>query len=210
MSALTTEKLCIRNGKFEIRNVDLLLEEGQTGVLTGKSGSGKSTLIYAIGGAIPPESGYIYYGGRQMYEAEREIRKEMSLVYAQPNFNTELTPKILGKEIHKFEPWFEGQAFLAGMEQLGVDSAMRVKLLSEEQQRKMMVLMALCRKPKLLVMDEGTTGMEEASRMEIWEMIREYRKNRELTLLCSTHHEEEIAAADHVWNLEENTCHSVG
>ena len=209
MSALKTEKLCMKNGKFEIRNVDIFLEEGETGVLTGKSGSGKSTVIHTIGGAIRPESGYIYYGGRQMYEDEREIRREMSVVYSLPNFNTELTPKVLGKELKKFEPWFENQAFLEGLKQLMVDPNLRVKLLSEEQQRKMMVLMALCRKPKLLLMDDATTGMEEDSRQELWKIIMEYRTKRTLTILYSTHHEEEIAGADHVGNLKEHTCHAV-
>lgn len=199
--ALEIERLYVRRGNFLLADVNLSVEENSICAVAGKSGSGKSTLMGAVGGAVRPAAGRICYAGRQMYEDEAAIRREMSVIYDAPNFNTEMKPEKLIREIRKFEPWFDEKSCTIYMQQLELNPKLRVKLYSESMQRKLMLAFALSRKPKLLVMDEATSGVSRESRKIMWEMIHTYRKEYPLTVLFTTHHEEEIAGADQVLSL---------
>lgn len=206
MTELKVKNLYVQQGEFWLENVNLQLEQGQTGVLVGKSASGRTTLLSTIAGAIRPASGKILYQGKEMYEDEKEIRKRMSVVYAQPNFNMELTPRRLEKEISRFEPWFDHEAFASYRKKLELETEMRVKLYPENLQRKLLLAFALGRKPSFLLMDEVTSSADETSRKQMWELIGDYRKEHLLTILYASHNEEEILQAQQVWMLEHGTC----
>lgn len=200
--ALEIEKLYARRGAFWLKDVNLVIEEEKIHAVTGKSGSGKSTLIRAVGGAVRPEAGCIRYFGQEMYENEREIRTRMSVVYDTPNFNIELKPDGLVKELCKFEPWFDQSRYVQMMSEMELNRQIKVKLYSEGQQRKLMLILALCRNPELLVMDEATSGMDRASRAAMWKLIVDYRQKNPLSVLFTTHHEEELYVADRIWQVE--------
>ena len=174
MQALTIEKLYLKRGSFLLRDFNMELEAGQIHVIVGKSGSGKSTLFRAIGGALRPEAGRILYYGKEMYEDELKIRKRMSVIYDAPNFNMELSPERLAREWKKFEPWFDRETFTSYMNRL----------------------------PELLVMHEVTSGVDTQTRQMMWEMVEKYRSKQELTILFSSHHEEELLLADRIWDLD--------
>lgn len=202
-NALEIEKLYGRRGSFWLKDVNLVIEEEKIHAVTGKSGSGKSTLIRAVGGAVRQEAGCIRYFGKEMYENERKIRKRMSVVYDSPNFNIELKPDGLVRELCKFEPWFDQPRYVQMMSEMELNRQIKVKLYSEGQQRKLMLILALCRKPELLVMDEATSGMDRASRAVMWKLIVDYRQKNPLSVLFTTHHEEELYVADRIWQVED-------
>lgn len=202
-NALEVEKLYIRRGSFWLKDVNLQLGEEKIHAIAGKSGSGKSTLIRAIGGAVRPDAGCIRYFGSEMYEAEKEIRRKMSVVYDTPNFNVELKPDRLIKELAKFEPWMDQQKYVQLMQEMELDRQMKIKLYSEGQQRKLMLILALCRQPQLLIMDEATSGMDRTSRAAMWKLIADYREKKPLSVIFTTHHEEEMYVADRIWYMED-------
>lgn len=201
MNALEGEKLYVKRGDFWLRDVNLQVPTEQIHAIVGKGGSGKSTLIRAIGGAVRPDAGCIRYDGKEMWEDEKAIRKRMSVVYDTPNFNIELKPDRLVKELSKFEPWFDKERYVCLMGQMELNRQMRVKLYSEGQQRKLMLILALCRNPELLVMDEVTSGVDRESRAAMWEMVEDYRKKHSVSVLFTTHHEEEMYIADRIWHM---------
>ena len=137
-----------------------------------------------------------------MYEDELKIRKRMSVIDDAPNFNMELSPERLAREWKKFEPWFDREAFTSYMNRLELEMNQRVKLYSVEKCRKLMLALALSRKPELLVMDEVTSGVDTQTRQMMWEMVEKYRSKQELTILFSSHHEEELLLADRIWDLD--------
>ena len=89
------------------------------------------------------------------------------------------------------------------MNRLELEMNQRVKLYSVEKCRKLMLALALSRNPELLVMDDVTSGVDTQSRQVMWEIVERYRSKQELTILFSSHHEEELLLADRVWNLDE-------
>lgn len=126
----------------------------------------------------------------------------MSVIYDAPNFNMELSPERLAREWKKFEPWFDRETFTSYMNRLELEMNQRVKMYSIEKSRKLMLALALSRKPELLVMDEVTSGVDTQTRQMMWEMVEKYRSKQELTILFSSHHEEELLLADRIWNLD--------
>lgn len=194
--ALQTEKLYLRWGAFMVCNVSLRVEMGQMLAVGGKGRAGKSTLIRGIGGALDPEAGRITYWGKELCEDEARIRRQMSVVYDAPNFNTEFKADRLARELAKHEPFFDREAFLTYMEQMELDIGMRVKMYAPDMQKKLMLILAVCRGPQLLVIDEPTRGADADSKKRMWDLIEDYRKRSGAAVVYTAHHEEEILRAD--------------
>lgn len=192
VKALELENVYYKQGSFYLNDINLQVNKNDTIALVGKSGAGKSTLIRLIGNAAVSDSGIIRYFGKELYEDEKAIRASMSVIYDESNFNTEMKGISLAKEIKKFEPNFSMEKFSEYMSELELDANMRIRFYSKGMQRKYALALALARSPKLLVMDEVTSGVDEASRDALWKLVDEYRTNNELTIIFSTHHEKDI------------------
>lgn len=192
MNVLELEKVYLKRGDFILHNITFAIEEGEIVALSGRTGAGKSTLIQIIGNALLVDVGKICYFGKERYENELEIRKSISVVYDEPNFNIEMKAGKLAKEIQKFEPWFDMDEFSRRMQLLGLDADKRVKQYSKGMQKKFMLILALCRHPQLLIMDELTSGVDEDSRQEMISIIEEYKKENTLTILFSSHNQTDL------------------
>lgn len=199
MAKLELQKIYQKAGTFCLKDIHFSLETNTVTAIIGRSGAGKSTLIRLIAQAEIPEVGRILYDGKEMYEDEYTIRKKMSVVYDAPNFNTELKAGKLARKLQKMEPWFDMEQFDKYMEFAELDKDIRVKQYSTGMQKKFMLILALCRQPEILVMDEPTSAVDPVSRKEMVALLRKYRKERELTVLFSTHNYEDVdEVADYV------------
>lgn len=185
MNALELQSIYLRRGNFILRDIRFSIEEGETVALVGGTGSGKSSLIALIGNAVQADAGKILYFGRELWEDEVQIRKSLAVMYETPNFNVEMKAGRLANEVSRFEPWFDMEFFHRGMEFFGLDEMGRIKLYSRRMKKKYMLLLALCRRPALLVMDDPFGGLEEEEREKMWKLIRDYRKDNGLTVLFS-------------------------
>lgn len=202
MTELELQKIYQRAGNFFLKDINFSMEKGSVTALIGRSGAGKSTLIRLIAQAEIPEVGKILYEGREMYEDEKNIRSRLSVVYDKPNFNMELKAGRLAEKIKKIEPDFSMDMFQKYMEIAQLDRSMKIKQYSTGMQKKYMLILALCRQPELLLMDEPTSAVDPVSREEMLQMIRDYRSRQNVTILFSTHNYEDIEAiADHVMLL---------
>lgn len=202
MTALELQKLYYRQGNFMIHNVNLSLGESECVALIGASGSGKTTLIKLIGNVMRADVGRITYFGKEMYEDEREIRRRMSVLFSEPNFNEHMKTLQLMEELKKFEPWIDMEAFQRYMSEFGISNRKKIKELSTGTLRKYMLIIALCRQPELLIMDEPTSGLDEKSRERVWQVIMEYKKKHKVGILFTTHHKDEVERyADRVLEL---------
>jgi len=203
MNALELEHVYFERGLFVLADLNFELKTGETVAISGRSGSGKTTLFELIGNVIRPAGGYIRFFGKEMYEAEAEIRKLVSFIFAEPNFNCERRIDHMVKEWKRLEPALDLDAFWEYLEYFGIIETKRIRVLSKGQRKKLMLALALSRKPKLLLMDEPTSGLDERSRQEFFQIIEDYRKKHELTVLFSTHHEDDITTyADRMLTIE--------
>lgn len=203
MLALELQKIYFHQGKFLIKDINLKVEENETVAIVGKSGAGKSTLIGLISGANKPNAGIIRYFGQEMYENEQEILGRMSVSFDTPNFNTAMKAKNLVKEIKKFEPFFNIEKFEEYADRMELNISQKVRFYSSGMKKKIMLALALSREPELLVFDEPFSGVDDNSKEEMQNLIREYRKEKKLTVLVTAHSKSEAEKyCDKVFTIE--------
>lgn len=206
-SVLELDRVYYKQGSFLLNNISISLANNETIALVGKSGSGKSTLMRIIGNAAVADAGIVRYFGKELYEDEKNIRRLMSVIFDDSNFNTEFKAGKLAREIKKFEPDFDLEKFSEYMKRLELDENMRIRFYSKGMQRKYALVLALSRKPSLLVMDEVTSGVDETSRTEMWKIVNEYKTNNDLAIIFSTHHMKDIEATGaRIISIDKGEC----
>ena len=211
MNGLALENIYYRQGDFLLKDINLALPEGTITALTGRSGAGKSTLIKLIGHVLEPAAGKIRYLGKELYEDEKRIRSMLSVVYDVPNMNRELRAERLAKGIQKIEPWFSMEMFYQYMEKAKLNPRQKIRQYSQGMCKKYMLILALCRKPRLLVLDEPTSNVDPVSVREMLALIAQYRTLCEVTILFSTHNYGELKRfADAVILLEDGAVRYSG
>ncbi len=195
MSILSVKNLTVSYGKVPaLDNVSLEVEEGQYLCLVGNNGSGKSTLLKAVMGLVPKESGSINspIGADEIsyLPQQNPISKgfpatvrEVVLTGTQKSGNGLFT--FYSKEDKKLAT--------SAMKAMGIESiaSKRIGGLSGGQQQRVMIARSVCRKPKLLLLDEPCAGLDAAISAEIYTMLKEYNQNG-MTIVMVSHDMEEI------------------
>ncbi|MFZ4575310.1 MAG: ABC transporter ATP-binding protein, partial [Phycisphaerales bacterium] len=165
--ALRCEGLSKRYKHFRLKNIDLRLEQGAVMGLVGPNGAGKSTLLRIIMGLVAPDSGRVQVLGHQMPEEQVAakyrigfVAEDMRLYESQTiGFHMDFIKSL-------FKTWDEDYA-AALLRRLDLIKEQKVKGLSHGQRVKAILLLALARRPDLLVFDEPTTGLDPVVRKEV-------------------------------------------
>jgi putative ABC transport system ATP-binding protein len=177
-----------------LRGVDLQLEDGSSLALMGESGSGKSTLLHLVAGLDQADSGSIEINGQRldrMSEAQLANwrRREIGLVFQQFNLINSLS----------IEDNLAFQARLAGrhdqqwqrqlVERLGLSDLLTryPEQLSGGQQQRVAIGRALASRPRLLLADEPTGNLDEATSDEVLQLLRDLLQSSTTSLLMVTH-----------------------
>ncbi|AZC17952.1 ABC transporter ATP-binding protein [Pseudomonas sp. CMR5c] len=177
-----------------LQGVDLQLEQGASLALMGESGSGKSTLLHLIAGLDRLDAGRIRVGQRQLQElSEAQLanwrRTEVGLVFQQFNLISSLRVEDnLGFQARlagRFDPAW--QAHLAA--RLGLGELLRryPEQLSGGQQQRVALGRALAARPPLLLADEPTGSLDEATSDEVLQLLLELLADSPTSLLMVTH-----------------------
>jgi len=185
------------DGPFEVlRGIDLDLAAGATLALTGESGSGKSTLLHLIGGLDTPDAGEILLNGSDVAKMDDNARAalrrgQVGVVFQQFNLIPSLT---VGDNI-AFQARLSGQhdadwtATLA--EQMGLKEHLRKypEQLSGGQQQRVAIARTLAPKPKLVLADEPTGNLDEATAETVLDLMLDLTNSTGAGLLMVTHSE---------------------
>ena len=186
-----------------LRDVNLVIPDGQFIGLIGHTGSGKSTLVQHLNGLIKPTSGAIYFNGEDIHDADynkKKLRSKVGLVFQYPEhqlFEVDVFtdvcfgPKNLGlsqKEV-------ELRAY-AALKQVGLEDEFFYQSpfdLSGGQKRRVAIAGVLAMKPDILILDEPTAGLDPKGRDEILDQIAKLHKETGITVILVSHSMEDVA-----------------
>ncbi len=189
--------------RVAIEDVTIGFPEGSFIGLIGHTGSGKSTLVSHLNGLMKPTSGHVMFGGKDIWEKPKEIRDirfKIGLVFQYPEY--QLFEETVYKDI-AFGPTNMGLSeeevdrnVREAVKMVGITDDMLQKSpfeLSGGQKRRVAIAGVLAMKPKVLVLDEPTAGLDPQGRDEILSKIYEYHKSEGTTVILVSHSMEDVA-----------------
>ncbi len=199
--------------KTAVNDISFELYENEFIGVIGHTGSGKSTLIQMLNGLMKPTSGTIYFRGEDIWTKKydrRTLRANVGLVFQYPEY--QLFEETVEKDI-AFGPRNMGLSeeeialrVEEGMKFTGLSDKLREKSpfeLSGGQKRRVAIAGILAMRPKVLILDEPTAGLDPKGCAEILNNIREYQREEKATVILVSHSMEDIAAhASRVMVLE--------
>jgi energy-coupling factor transport system ATP-binding protein len=188
-----------------LSEVDLTVEEGECVAIIGHTGSGKSTLIQHFNGLLRPRRGKVVVDGRDLSDPKldlKDLRRKVGLVFQNPE--DQLFEKLVGDDI-AFGPLKMGLPLKEvrdrvrwAMEMVGLSfDEMKDRptySLSGGQKRKVALAGVLALRPKVLVLDEPTAGLDPRSRIELLDRIEGFNRKEKLTVIFVSHNMEEVAS----------------
>jgi ABC-2 type transport system ATP-binding protein len=200
------------DGKVEaVRGLNLGIQAGECFGLLGPNGAGKTTTIEILEGLLEPTSGEVTILGRNWKSHSRELREWLGISLQETRLSEKLTVHETIELFASFYRQARRTKEILDQLQLTEKADSWVGKLSGGQRQRLAVATALVANPKILFLDEPTTGLDPQSRRQLWEIIREFQRNGG-TVLLTTHYMDEaerlcdrLAIIDHGQVIAEGT-----
>ena len=192
------------DGKVEaVRGLNLEIQAGECFGLLGPNGAGKTTTIEILEGLLQPTSGQVSILGHSWQKNEREMREWLGISLQETRLSEKLTVRETVELFASFYREPRSSAEVLDQLELTEKADSWVGKLSGGQRQRLAVATALVCNPKILFLDEPTTGLDPQSRRQLWDIIREFQRAGG-TVLLTTHYMDEaeklcdrLAIVDH-------------
>jgi ABC-2 type transport system ATP-binding protein len=210
MFAVEVENLTKRFGDFlAVDHLNFKVQNGEIFGLLGPNGAGKSTLIRMMTTLVPPSEGTARVNGFDIITQANDVRQSIGVIPQAMTTDLDLTAienmsifaKLYGIGRDKRRETIAALLKAVDLEQWADKP---VKMFSGGMRRRLEIARGLVHEPKLFFLDEPTTGLDPVSRVSVWEMLARLKRERELTILVTTHYMDEadklcdrIAIIDH-------------
>ena len=210
MAAIEVDKLTKRFGTFvAVDQLSFDVEEGEIFGLLGPNGAGKSTLIRMLTTLIPPSEGTARVNGYEIVESANDVRQSIGVIPQAMTSDLDLSAeenltifaKLYGISRERRRNIIKELLKAVDLEQWADKP---VKQFSGGMRRRLEIARGLVHEPKMFFLDEPTTGLDPVSRVAVWEMLARLKRERDLTILLTTHYMDEadklcdrIAIVDH-------------
>ncbi len=190
-----------------VQDLSFGVREGELFAFLGINGAGKSTTINIMCGQLSKDSGGVIIDGRDLDKDLPSIKRRLGVVFQNSVLDSALSVYdnlesraalygITGKDFR------DRLSALADMLDFGDILKRAVGKLSGGQRRRIDIARALFHDPKILILDEPTTGLDPQTRKTLWSVISDLRKNENMTVFLTTHYMEEASEADYVVILD--------
>jgi ABC-2 type transport system ATP-binding protein len=201
-SILEVENLNVSYGQFQaVRNVSFHVLAGEIFGLLGPNGAGKTSTLSAVEGLLEPQSGNIRVAGYSIKEKPLYVRANTGVQLQATSFQPEL---FVGEIIQLYAgiygvdmPKEKLDGILTGIK-LEDAASKRFGQLSGGQQQRVSLVIAMIHNPRLVLLDEPTTGLDPQSRRQLWEKMEAMREQGHAILLTTHSMEEAEAVCDRI------------
>ena len=176
-----------KNSDFQLKDVSLSIPSGAIMGFVGENGSGKSTTIGCILNTLIKDSGTVKIFGRDMTDDTTDIRDNIGVVYDSNAFPEHLTPaKISSAMGHIFSQW-DKALFNEHLKRFKLPENQKIKVFSRGMTMKLGVAAALSHHPKLLILDEATSGLDPIVRDDILDVFLDFVQDENNSIFLSSH-----------------------
>ena len=172
---------------FAIKDISFSIPEGSIVGFIGENGAGKSTTMNCILNVIRRDSGTIEIFGREMTDEDIDIRENIGVVYDSNNFPEHLTAKQLADILGRIYSKWDDFCFEQFLRRFGLPESQKIKTYSRGMSMKLAIAVALSHDSKLLILDEATSGLDPIMRDEILDVLLEFVKQENHSILLSSH-----------------------
>ncbi|HOJ45202.1 MAG TPA: ABC transporter ATP-binding protein [Bacilli bacterium] len=186
-----------------VDDISFYMETGKLFAFLGPNGAGKSTTIDIVCTLLKPDQGEVLLNGYELGKNDDDIRKSIGVVFQDGFLDPFLTVaeniKTRGK-FYGLSPEQLNIAFNRVVEATDIGDILnrQYRKLSGGQRRRADIARALIHTPKILFLDEPTTGLDPQTRLKVWETIIKMQKDTGMSVFLTTHYMEEAAEADYV------------
>ena len=195
---------------FSLKNITLNIPKGSILGLVGANGAGKSTMIQALLGLIRSEYDAIKILGKDLQTQEKEIKEDIAVIYDVSHYNLQYTPKFIGSMLQKVYQNWDMERYHGYLKRFGLPEDKRLKTFSKGMKMKLEFAIAFSHAPKILILDEATSGLDPVFRDEILDLIREFTEEEEHTVLISSHITSDLdKVADYIALIHDGTLQFV-
>jgi len=188
--------LALDDVSFDIRANEMF-------AILGPNGAGKSTLIMILCTLLRPDGGSATIMGKDVLRASRAVRRNLGVVFQEPSLDTRLTVEEnldFHGRVFEMSGKLRKQRMTELLElvELSDVRGRLVRTLSAGMKRRVEIARALMHDSKVVILDEPTVGLDAQSRARLWEYLERIRREREVTLIVTTHYIEEVEPCDRV------------
>ncbi len=187
MNALEVSGLSKSFGDFQLEDLSFALPQGCIMGLVGENGAGKSTTIKLILGMLRKDGGSVEILGHENGDQLTVLKEEIGVVMDEVGIPECMNARQVGKAMKNiFRRWDE-DAYEGYLRRLSVPADKAFKDFSRGTRMKLGIAVALSHHPKLLLLDEATSGLDPVVRDEVVEMLADFTRDEEHSILLSSH-----------------------
>lgn len=195
-----------------VDGISFSVDEGEFFAFLGPNGAGKTTTISILTTTLFKTSGEVKIAGFNLDKQSKFVRQNIGIIFQNPSLDLNLTAEenirlhasIYG--LYNFMPFYKMMPkeykdrvnYLAEIIGIEKDLFKEVKGFSGGMKRKLEIVRSLIHKPKVLFLDEPSTGLDPVSRKELWNYLKQVRSEEGTTIFLTTHYLEEAEEADKV------------
>ncbi len=173
--------------KFELNIKQLNVPSGLIVGLIGENGAGKTTLIKLLLNVIKKNSGSIKIFNKKLEEAELDIKEDIGIVLDNSFFPEILTPKDISEIMKDTYKKWDNDLFYKYLGDFQISDNQILKTMSKGMRKKVEIATALSHHPKLLILDEATSGLDPIVRNEVLDLFKDFIEDDEHSIILSTH-----------------------
>lgn len=184
-NSILVRDLCKRFPDFTLDHVSFRVPRGRIVGFIGENGAGKSTTINLILNELKKDGGTVEVLGRD--PSDPAARGDVGVVFDACNFPEVFTPLDVERVLSGVYPVWDGEIYRGFLKRFGLPERKRVKTFSKGMKMKLAISAALSHRPRLLVLDEATAGLDPVVRDEILDLLLDFIQDEEHAVFFSSH-----------------------
>lgn len=172
---------------FSLDSISLALPCGTVMGLVGENGAGKSTFINSILGIVEAQYDQVSMLGYDLKTQEKLIKEDIAVIFSDSHYDLSFTPLFVGKMLSQVYKNWDQEKYMDYLKRFRLPEKKRLKKFSTGMRVKLEFAAALSHDPKLLILDEATSGLDPVVRDEILDILREFTEREDRAVLMSSH-----------------------